>query len=210
MISRRFTHEGTSRVKEYKISILSFDYELFKAKPEKGIKEMSYRFTHIINSLKTLGKIYPNKEMVKNMLNSIPTSWEPKVMAIEESKDLNSLSLDELIGSLLTYDMKINYNVKEIKEVPKKVGVAFKSTTCEKDEDSSNNDDDDDEMEMFAKRFKRFMKFNKARRFQKNEGLKNESTKEKDPIICYDDEDSSKNKDKKIANLCLMNIDDIK
>ncbi|KAA3474356.1 UBN2 domain-containing protein [Gossypium australe] len=111
-------------------------------------------FTHIINGLKALRKTYPNKEMVKKMLNSLPTYWEPKVMAIEESKDLNSLFFDELIGSLLTYEMKINYKEKEIKKVPRKVGVAFKSITCENDEDSSKNDDDE-EMKMFAKRFKR-------------------------------------------------------
>ncbi|MBA0730230.1 hypothetical protein Golax_020372, partial [Gossypium laxum] len=103
--------------------------------------------------------------MVKKMLNSLLTSWEPKVMAIEESKDLNSLSLDELIGSLLTYKIKINYNAKEIKEVPKKVAVALKSTTCEKNEDSSN--DDDEEMTMFTKRFKRFRRSNKGIQFQK-------------------------------------------
>ncbi|MFQ6657063.1 hypothetical protein Gotur_026890 [Gossypium turneri] len=89
-----------------------------------------------------LGKTYPNKEMVKKILNSLPTSWEAKVMVIEESKDPNSLSLDKLIGSLLTYEMKINHSAQEIKEAPKKVGVAFKSTTCEKDDDSSNYDDD--------------------------------------------------------------------
>ncbi|KAK5839820.1 hypothetical protein PVK06_008660 [Gossypium arboreum] len=146
---------------------------------------MSDRFTHIINGLKALGKTYPNKEAVKKMLNSLSTSWEPKVMAIEKPKDLNSLSLDELIGSLLTYEMKINYNIKDIKEVSNKVGVAFKSTTYENDEDSSNNDEAD-EMAMFAKRFKRFVNSNKGRQFQKNEGLKNESTKEKAPIICYE------------------------
>ncbi|KAG8472829.1 hypothetical protein CXB51_034702 [Gossypium anomalum] len=97
-------HKGTSRVKES------------KAKPEEGINEMYDRFTHIINGLQALGKTYPNKEMVKKMLNSLPTSWEPKVTVIEESKDLNSLSLDEFIGSLLTYEMKINYNAKEIKK----------------------------------------------------------------------------------------------
>ncbi|KAK5825812.1 hypothetical protein PVK06_020678 [Gossypium arboreum] len=92
-------------------------------------------FTHIINSLKAFGKIYPNKEMVKKMLNSLPMSWEAKVMITEESKDLSSLSIDKLIGSFLTYEIKINHNAQEIKEVPKKVGLAFKSTTCEKDED---------------------------------------------------------------------------
>ncbi|MBA0754680.1 hypothetical protein Gogos_020392 [Gossypium gossypioides] len=41
-------------------------------------------------------------------------------------------------------------------------------------------------MTMFAKRFKRFIRSNKGRQFQKKEGLKNESTKENDPIICYE------------------------
>ncbi|KAA3473653.1 zf-CCHC domain-containing protein/UBN2 domain-containing protein [Gossypium australe] len=217
------THEGTSRVNESMIHLLAFDYELFEAKPEEGIKEMLDRFTHIINGLKAFGKTYPNKEMVKKMMNSLPTSWKPKVTAIEESKDINPLSLDELI---------INYNAKEVKEVPKKVGVAWKSTTCEKNEYSSN--DDDEEMTMFAKIFKRFMKSNKGRQFQKNEGLKNESTKEKDPIVCYkckkpghkkrgsrkqklkvhiatwSDDDSSDNEDQEVAKIFLMVIDNVK
>ncbi|KAA3470962.1 UBN2 domain-containing protein [Gossypium australe] len=77
--------------------------------------------------------------------------------------DLNSLSIDELIGSLLTYEMKINHN----------------------DEGSSNNNDEE-EMVIFAKKFKKFMKFNKAKRFPIRDIIKGEpSKKEKDQIICY-------------------------
>ncbi|KAH1056611.1 hypothetical protein J1N35_034676 [Gossypium stocksii] len=71
---------------------------------------MSSRFTHIINGLKVLRKIHPNNDMVNKMLNSLPKSWKPRVKAIEESKDLNLLLLDELISYLLTYEIKINYN----------------------------------------------------------------------------------------------------
>ncbi|KAK5793526.1 hypothetical protein PVK06_034676 [Gossypium arboreum] len=155
------------------------------AKLEEGINEMSDCFTHIINGLKALEKIYPNKEMVKKMLNSLPTSWKAKVTTIEESKDFNSLSLDEL-GSLLTYEMKINHNAQKIKKkLQKKVEVAFKSTTSEKNEDSSN--DDEVNMAMFAKKFKKFMKFNKAKIFLRRDIIKGEpSKKENDPIICYE------------------------
>ncbi|MBA0746592.1 hypothetical protein Gogos_009097 [Gossypium gossypioides] len=74
---------------------------------------MSDCFTHIINGLKACKKTYPNNEMVKKMLNSLSTSWEAKVMTIEESKDLNSLSLDELISSLLTYEVRHNKESEE-------------------------------------------------------------------------------------------------
>ncbi|XP_017628453.1 uncharacterized protein LOC108471331 [Gossypium arboreum] len=74
--------------------------------------------------------------------------------------------------------MKINYNAQEIKEAPKKMGFSFKSITCEKDEGSSN-DDDDEEMVMFAKKFKKFMKFNKAKRFPRKDIIKGEPKEEK-------------------------------
>ncbi|KAH1091403.1 hypothetical protein J1N35_018660 [Gossypium stocksii] len=41
-------------------------------------------------------------------------------------------------------------------------------------------------MTMFARRFKKFIRSNKRRKFQMKEGVKIESTKEKDPIIYYE------------------------
>ncbi|KAK5804034.1 hypothetical protein PVK06_031683 [Gossypium arboreum] len=60
----KVTHKGTSRVKESRISLITLDYELFKAKPRKKIKDMSNRLTNIVNGLKALQTTYPNKEMV--------------------------------------------------------------------------------------------------------------------------------------------------
>lgn len=65
------------------------------------------RSINIINGLKALGKAYSNKEMVKKLLNSLPKDWEAKLTTIEEYKDL-----DELIGSLLTYEMKLKHEKK--------------------------------------------------------------------------------------------------
>ena len=61
------------------------------------IKEILDRFMNIINWLKALVKTYVNRETVKKLLNSLPKFWEAKVTTIEESKDHNTLSLDELI-----------------------------------------------------------------------------------------------------------------
>ncbi|KAH1031376.1 hypothetical protein J1N35_043550, partial [Gossypium stocksii] len=51
------------------------------------------------------------------------------------------------------------------------VGIALKSTTNE-DSESSEEVDEDKEIEMFARRFKKFMKSNKGRRFQKMKELR--------------------------------------
>ena len=68
---------------------------------------MYNRFTTIVNNLKGLEKAYDNKELVKKILNSLSKSWEAKVTAIEESKDPNTFLMDELVGSLLTHEMKL-------------------------------------------------------------------------------------------------------
>ena len=94
-------------MKETKIEMLTHEYELFLMKLEETITEMYNHFTTIVNNLKGLGKAYGNKELVKKILNSLPKSWEAKVTAIEESKDPNIFLMDELVGSLLTHEMKL-------------------------------------------------------------------------------------------------------
>ena len=101
------THKGKNRVKETKIGMLTHEYELFSMKQKETITEMYNRFTTIVNNLKGLGKAYGNNELVKKILNSHPKNWEAKVTAIEESKDSNTFPMDELVGSLLTHEMKL-------------------------------------------------------------------------------------------------------
>nr|GEV40298.1 hypothetical protein [Tanacetum cinerariifolium] len=58
------------------------------------------RFNTIIPSLKSLDEGYSSKNYVRKFLRDLHPKWRAKVTAIEESKDLMSLSLDERIGNL--------------------------------------------------------------------------------------------------------------
>ncbi|GJU88142.1 retrovirus-related pol polyprotein from transposon TNT 1-94 [Tanacetum coccineum] len=58
------------------------------------------RFNTIITSLKAVDEGYSRKNYVRKFLRALHPKWRAKVMTIEESKDLTSLSLDELIGNL--------------------------------------------------------------------------------------------------------------
>jgi len=81
-------------------------YELFKMGDKETVMEMSTHFTHITNELKSLGKSFNTEELVRNILSFLPQSWEAKVTAIQEAKDMNKISLDELIGNLQTYELR--------------------------------------------------------------------------------------------------------
>nr|GEU47467.1 zf-CCHC domain-containing protein/UBN2 domain-containing protein [Tanacetum cinerariifolium] len=94
------TNQGNSQVKDNKIDLLVKQYKQFVISEDESIDSAFARFNTIITSLKALDEGYSSKNYVKKFLRALHPTWREKVMAIEESKDLTSLSLDELIGNL--------------------------------------------------------------------------------------------------------------
>ena len=101
------THEGTNRVKESKINLLVHNYELFSMKETETIVEMITRSIDIVNGLEALRKTYNESEKVMKILRSLPSKWHTKVTAIQEAKDLTKLPMEELTGSLMTYEINL-------------------------------------------------------------------------------------------------------
>nr|GEX48750.1 copia protein [Tanacetum cinerariifolium] len=60
-------------------------------------------------------------------LRALHPKWRAKVTAIEESKDLTSLSLDELIGNLKVHEMIIKKDSKIVKEKVETKSLALKA-----------------------------------------------------------------------------------
>ena len=76
-------------------------------KDNETIIEMIIRFTDIVNGLEALGKTYKESKKVMKILRSLPSKWHTKVTAIQEAKDLTKLPLEELIRSLMTYEINL-------------------------------------------------------------------------------------------------------
>jgi FtsZ-binding cell division protein ZapB len=151
------THEGTSKVKDSKISVLVHRFEMFKMNDKETISEMFTRFTDIINSLIALGKVYTQVEMVRKLLRALTSDWEKKTTAIEEANDLSTLTVENLIGNLMAYEVQVEDRKKDQEPVNKKV-IAFKAST---DDEDSNSDDED--IALITRKFKRFLKRGKSK-----------------------------------------------
>ena len=54
-----------------------------------------------------LGEKMEDSKIVRKILRSLPESFRAKVTIIEESKDLNDIKVQELIGSLQTYELSL-------------------------------------------------------------------------------------------------------
>ena len=81
-------HEGTNHVKQSRIELLMRKYELFEMGDKEMIMEMYTRFRQITNELKSLGKSFTTEELLRKILQFFPQSWEAKVTAIQEAKDM--------------------------------------------------------------------------------------------------------------------------
>ncbi|GJR37911.1 retrotransposon ORF1 [Tanacetum coccineum] len=88
-----------------------------------------------------------------------PSKWRPKVTAIEESKDLSKLFLDELVGNLKVYEVVLEKDLEIAKKKKEKYkSLALKARQVLSDEDASSSDSNDEEYAMAVRDFKKFFR----------------------------------------------------
>nr|GEW77212.1 UBN2 domain-containing protein [Tanacetum cinerariifolium] len=77
-------------------------------------------------------------------------------MAIKESKDLTSLSLDDLIGKLKVHEMIIKKDSKIVKAKVERKSLALKAKKESSDEECLNSRSEDEDYAMAVRDFKKF------------------------------------------------------
>ncbi|GJX33931.1 zf-CCHC domain-containing protein [Tanacetum coccineum] len=125
---------------------------------DESIDSTFARFNTIITSLKAVDEGYSSKNYVRKFLRALHPKWGAKVTAIEESKDLTSLSLDELIGNLKVHEMIIKKYSEIVKAKVERKSLAFKANKESSDEECSTSGSEDEEYAMAVKDFKKFFK----------------------------------------------------
>ncbi|GKA51885.1 hypothetical protein Tco_0745081 [Tanacetum coccineum] len=147
------------QVKDNKIDLLVQQYEQFTIPEEESIDNGFPRFNTIITSIKALDEGFSSKNYVKKFLWTLHPKWHAKVTTIEESKDLTSLSLEELIGNLKVYEAIIKKDSEMVRGKRKQNrSLALKAKKESSDEDSSTFDSEDEEYVMAMRDFKKFFK----------------------------------------------------
>nr|GEV34851.1 copia protein [Tanacetum cinerariifolium] len=139
------THQVNNQVKDNKINLLVQQYEQFVIFEDEYIDSAIARFNTIITSLKALDEGYSSKNYVRKFIRALHPKWREKVTAIEESKDLTSLSLDELIGNLKFHWMIIKKDSKIVKAKGEKRSLALKAKKESSDEECSTFGSEDEE-----------------------------------------------------------------
>ena len=79
---------------------------------DESFDEFYAKLNDIINFAYNLGEIYDQPKIVRKILRSLTENFIPKVTIITESKDVDFIPVDELIGSLQSYELDLSKTSK--------------------------------------------------------------------------------------------------
>ena len=153
-------HEGTKTVKINKLQQLTTRFESIRMFDDESFDEFYAKLNDIVNSACNLGEIYDQPKIVRKILRSLTENFRPKVTAITESKDVDSIPVDELVGSFQSYELYLPKSNKS-------KTMTFKSVN---DVEVSEFDDElfATEIAYLAKNFRNFLRNNNRRAKGKN------------------------------------------
>ena len=101
------TYEGTKKVKDTKLQMLTTRFEELKMSEDKSFDSFYGKLNEVVIGKFNLGEKTEDSKIVRKILRSLPESFRVKVTTIEESKDLDNIKVQELIGSLQTYELSL-------------------------------------------------------------------------------------------------------
>ena len=118
---------------------------------DESFDEFYAKLNDIVYSPFNLGEIYDQLKIVRKILRSLTEDFRPKVTAITESKDVDFIPVDELVGSLQSYELDLPKTTKS------------KSMTLKSVDDVEGGRFDDElstiEITYLTKNFRNFLRY---------------------------------------------------
>ena len=146
-------------MKDTKLQMLIIRFKELKMSEDESFDSFYSKLNEVVVNKFNLGEKTEDCKIVRKILRSLPKSFHAKVTAIEESKDLDDFKVQELIGSLQTYELSLSNQRKSkslaLKIVNERVDV----------HDSSDDDVVEKDVAYLAKNFRKFLKFKNSGKF---------------------------------------------
>ena len=101
------TYEGTKKVKDTKLQMLTRRFEELKMSEDESFNSFYGKLNKVVIEKFNLGEKMEDSKIVRKILQSFPESFRAQVTVIEESKDIDEIKIQELIGSLQTYKLSL-------------------------------------------------------------------------------------------------------
>ncbi|GKC58826.1 copia-type polyprotein [Tanacetum coccineum] len=111
--SMRQKYEGSTKVKRAQLQALRREYELLSMKVGEKVDTYLARTLTIVNKMKANGDPLTSSSVVAKILRSLTPKFNYVVCSIEESNNLDTMTIDELHGSLLVHEQRMTGQQEE-------------------------------------------------------------------------------------------------
>jgi len=109
--------KGADRVKQVRLQTLRGELESMKMKMSEGVSDYISCVQTVVNQLKRNGETLTDARVVEKILRSLTENFENVVCAIEESKNLEEMTIDDLVGSLEAHEQRKKKKNESLEEV---------------------------------------------------------------------------------------------
>lgn len=100
-------YSGLSKVISVRRQALRQRFEVLQMEESENVQQYITRVVSIVNQIKGLGYTLSDEEVVSKVLRSLTPKYDFVVTVIEEARDIEKLTLDELSGSLQAYEPRV-------------------------------------------------------------------------------------------------------
>ena len=125
--------QGSARTRQMQILNLRREFETIKMKDKETVKEFTTRLLNVVNQIRVLGERLSDQRIVEKVLVSLPERFEAKISSLEESRNLNEISLTELVNALQATEQRRRIRHEESME------AAFVSKQHQKTQNQKKN-----------------------------------------------------------------------
>ena len=153
------TYEGTKKVKDSKLQMLTTRFEELRMSEDESFDSFYSKLNEVVIGKFNLGEKTKDSKVVRKIFRSLSESFHAKVIAIEESKDLDEIKVQELISSLQTYELSLPNQRKSKSLTLKTINERVEAHS------SSNEDVVEKDVAYLAKNFHKFLKFMNSEKF---------------------------------------------
>ena len=140
------TYEDSKKVNGTKLQMVTIHFKKLKMSEDESFDSFYGKLNEVVIGKFNLGERTEDCKIVRKILQLLPESLCAKVTAIEESKDLDEIKIQELIGSLQTYEQSLPSQRKIKSLALKTVNERLEA------QDSSDKDEVERDVAYLAKR----------------------------------------------------------
>lgn len=106
--SMKKKYQGSKKVKRAQLQAIRRDFETLQMKNGESVNEYIGKAMSMANNMRIHDHKIKDNEVVEKILRSMTPKFDYVVCSIEESNDIENMSIDELQSSLLVHEQKLN------------------------------------------------------------------------------------------------------